>query len=272
MPTTTAPSYTPFSFLTDPPDSSRIRRGQAVRDGLAMIEVIGTVSKLGYVYGGQVFNHPGARVLAPNGPAAFETPVLHKVPLQAGRGDVILTVTRLVTHPDIEALDRCYSRCADTDLELVLAEHWARYFRRLTRTMVKLAPHLHAELKPGFEDRRDIVFYQVMRKASERANGAGAALYRQLSRKRYRGDARTAAFLLRHEEIWPGGPDYIGLFGMTSLASGAWARIVCQRMPDLLMAPGFVMAELRPGDAPEHNGSLEYADGWGAEVILHHVP
>lgn len=265
------PRYIPFSFLNDPHDANRGHRGYGVRDGVAMLEVAGTVSNFGYRYGGQVYNHPGTRETKPDAKRAQEPEALHKVPLQAGPGDLILTVTRLVTHPEVEALDKRGSRRAGTDLELALAEHWAKFFARLTRTTVQLAPHLHDELRLGFEDRCYIDFYQSIRRGSEDVNETEASLYRKLSRKNYRGDPRTAAFLLRLEELWPGSPSYLGLFGMTGVTTGAWARIACTRMADLLTTPGFVMVEMSPGMIPTRTGSLEYADGWGAEVILHHA-
>ena len=266
------PRYIPFSFLNDPHDANRGHRGYGVRDGLAMLEVTGTVSNLDYQYGGQVYNHPGARETRRGDAKPVDvTGALYKVPLQAGPGDLIVTVTRLVTHPEVEALDKRGSRRAGTDLERVLAEHWAKFFQRLTRTTVQLAPHLHGELRPGFEDRRYIDFYQSIRRGSEDVNETEASLYRKLSRKNHRGEPRTAAFLLRLDELWRGGPGYLGLFGMTGVTTGAWARIVCTRMPELLTTPGFVMAEMSPGLIPTRTGSLEYADGWGAEAILQHA-
>lgn len=263
------PRYIPFLFLHDHHDSMRPHRGLTVRDGTALNEMIGAVSDLGYRYGGQVFNHPAARDSKRDDSGSLQAPtVLHKVPLQATPGNLALTVTRFVTHPEFESDDKRGSRRAGTDLELLLAEHWKKYFTRLTRTVIQLAPALHGELRSGFEDRKDIVFYQSMRSGSDDANEAEASLYRRLSRKAYRGEPRTAAFLLRLEELWPGGPGYLGIFGMTGATTAPWARMLRTRLPHLLVEPGFVMAELSPGNIPIRTSSLEYSDGWGVEVIL----
>jgi hypothetical protein len=265
------PKYHTFSCLNDSHDSSRPTRGFTERDGIAMKTRISMLVEEGYRPGQHLINHPGPRERDADGDPVFPDPNQpHKVPLVAAPGDVVTTVTRLVTHWDIERYERRGSWPAGTDLEAILADAWRAYFDLLTRTTAALKPELHGLFAPGFENRRHVTFRQVASADSEDVNEAEASLYRTLGHKKYDGPPRTAAFALRLPELWKGGPGYVGSFAMTGDATLAWTQILRTRMTHLLREDGFVMVELTPDVIPTRATSVDFAEGWDARVILHH--
>lgn len=262
-PRTAAPRILPFHFLHDPHDSTRGHTVGGGRDSLSMGKMWKACLLLGYEMGEQLVNHPD--LCEPVRPDAANR--LPRVPIHADPGDVVMTVTRIVTHYDVEREEKRGSQPSGTDLEHRLAVCWRRYFRLFTRTTTWLVPEMEELLFDGFENRQHIVFRQSRRKDSDERE---ACFYRDLSYRPYRNEPRTAVFLLRLSEIWEGGPGYIGIAGMTGRATLAWAHLLSTQMLDLLREPVFAMVELSNSPTADRNPDPLGADGWEPRVILHH--
>jgi hypothetical protein len=74
-------------------------------------------------------------------------------------------------------------------------------------------------------------------------------------------------YLLRAHELWPGGPAYLGFFGLDSTAALAGASVIRARHADLLLEEGFSMLEIA-GPVPGRVGDTRWAGGWESRVIL----
>jgi len=242
------PRFFPFVFFLAPRDRSRLLRIFQNRDVSATLELSMALTRLGFEYGELLLNFPPP-------PGAENGPLL-PVETNALPGDVILTTGRMPLHAEEELDHIKHLRRADTDLERAIVAAWLPHFRLLTRGNASLARDHRSALSPDYADRRHIEFYL--------RHGAG---YKQLAREQYRGEPRTAAFLLRMRELWPGGPGYAGAFGMDGTTSLIWAYLLRTRLADLLQEDGFVMVELS-GSIPERPTSLAFADAWKSQVLL----
>jgi hypothetical protein len=257
-----APLCVPFCFLLDPHDASREHSIAGTRDMVAMLTLCNALAQYGYGIAKVCINHP-AYCEPPQFPAANRLP---RVPLRAGQGDCVATVTRIVTHAAEEADDRRGSTPAGTDLEAELAACWRRYFDLFKRSRMRLKPEFAALLPADYANRRELVFRQSRRADQDERS---ACFYRQIDGRDYDGGPRTAAFLLRLDEIRPGGPGYVGLKTVSGGLTNAWAHIVSTKLLHLLAEPGFVMAELTQDPEPQEIDPLG-ADGWLANVLIHH--
>lgn len=242
------PAYFPFVFFLAPRDRSRPLRVFQHRDVTAMLELSQPIARQGYAYGGVLLNFPP--------PPGAENGSLLAVETNALAGDLVLTTGRPPLYVEEEEDEIKRLRRADTDLERAIVAAWLPHFRLLTRGNASLANDHRSALPPDYADRRHIEFYL--------RHGAG---YKQLSREQYRGEPRTAAFLLRVRELWPGGPGYIGIFGMDGTMSLIWAYLLRTRHFDLLGEDGFAMVELS-GSIPQRPTSLAFADAWQSKVLL----
>lgn len=242
------PRHYPFVFFLSPRDSSRPLRIFQNRDVTASLELSHALVRLGFEYGGVLFNFP-----PPQGEC---DPLLLPVETNALPGDLVSTSSRPVLHVEEEQETIKPMFPGGTDLERAIVEAWLPHFRLLTRGYASLATGHRSALPPDYADRRHIEFYL-----------RHGAVYKQLSRDRYRGEPRTAAFLLRVRELWPGGPGYVGAFGMDGSTSLIWSYLIRTRYPDLLREDGFVMAELS-GSIPKRPTSLAFADAWTSKLLL----
>lgn len=239
----------PFAFLLRQHDLSRRLRAFQIRDGAATLEIVCALARLGWQYGHLLLNFPPPK--QPATPAA----ALLEMTTPARAGDLISTTTR----PPLDESGRKQVARGWTLLEEQVLAAWRPYFALLTRQEMLLDPKLHDQLAPGYENRRHIFFY-----ANE------GARYMELGPLRYRGPARTAAFLLHKPELRSGGPGYLGIFGMDGTTTLIWAHLLRTRHRDLLEKPGFVMAEIEVGQIPLRTTDLGFAQSWETNVILHH--
>ncbi len=241
----------PFAFLLRQHDLSRRARAFHIRDGAATLEIVTALAGFHYEYGGLLLNYPPL-------PGQDADRVM-KVPVEAGPGDLITTISRPSIHPEHETNEKKRADLACTDLENLVIRAWEPFFELLIRPEMTLDAALHDELLPGYEDRRHVAFHQLE-----------GSRYKDFGRKKYTGKPRTAAFLLRRKELWPGGPGYLGIFGMDGTTTLVWAYLLRMRLRALLEEPGFAMAELCMGAIPKRTPNLDFAQGCDVEVILRH--
>lgn len=249
----------PVSQLLTPPRRPEDLRIACRRDVGAALDILPALFAMGFQYGEPVLDYPpNHEVVDP-----FREPTFAVDLSFAGPADMLLTTTRppLDNYGD----ERKTIRQSFTDLEKErLHPIWRRYFARCSRSEVNLQPEFCALLKPPRDTRRHMRFYE-----------AEGAAYKQLSNGN--GWAKppdelkrcTAAFLLRLDEAWPGGPGFIGAFGMDSTCTTIWAYRLGRDFKHLLEAPGFVVAEIELTDIPTRPTNLRWACDCKIEVLLH---
>jgi hypothetical protein len=218
--------------------------------------------KLGYEYGEPILDWPPeAQDVDQYSEPLFQTNNHFIEP-----GDLLLQTTRPPLD-DVEQNDRKRLRRSYTDIEDHLFRLWGNYLERSARSHVFLHQRFHRSLALGFENRRQMKFYQTEEGAPYMAlndcTGSGW-------QKSGPGDApRTAAFLLRCDEAWARGPGLVSAFGMDGTATAVWGYRLGRDYSDLLTTPGFVVAELVNTGIPERPTNMMWASDWEVRIILH---
>lgn len=250
-----------FAYFQPRKEPTRSPKVVWTRDDASARELLVPVGCLGFEYGRTILNFPPP--FAPR--RLLEEEELLDIELSFIRsGDVLLQTTRPPLD-DIRHEDRKQVEPGNTRLERRLFEHWRRVFAICARSHVKLAPWLHGRVKAGFESRRNMGFYQ---------SGTGG-FYQWLSdgraRRRPPEDQLTAAFLLRVDEIWKGGPGLIGAFGMDGLATLVWAYRLRHDFAWLIERPGFSMVEMKGASVPQRPTGFEFARDWKIDLVIAHA-
>lgn len=250
------PSVHLFLSFLNPRDHERKLGPQCTRDVLAAHHIAAALQSEGYRLGGALFNYP---------PADWGSQEVMRVDTSGlAPGDVLVTATR----PSKDRAERNWRkqvRPGRTDLEERIHRVWDRYLAILARGHAKLQPWLFDRVAQGFEDRRDVYFrekqgatYKMLHTGEEGAR-----------RRDYRGEPRTAAFLVREPELWPAGPAYVGLAAMDSACALAWSYLLQHRYTELLRREGFTMVDLLTAPIPDRTPDMRWALEWKAEVIVH---
>lgn len=239
-----------------------------LRDVHCALEIVPALMRKGFEYGDRILDHPPKK--PPPDPVKAED--LYPVDLSfLSRHAYLLYTTRPPLH-DRDAGElgpRKFMRRSYTQLEDRTFRVWERYFSWLDRADMRLHPRLHELLVPPYENRRHLTFRE----------GQGAPYYElsdgnnpRSERTIERTERRTAAFLLREEEAWSGGPGLIAAFGMDSVATAVWCYRLGRDLNHLLDRPGFVMAELtHPGSFQERPTDMRCSMDWKVEILFHHV-
>jgi hypothetical protein len=212
-------------------------------DTTPLLNVAAALQPLGYAIGAVHLNYPRAKQ-----PDAFQVPLDSFAP-----DDLIVSATRLELDPRLDC--RKVVTMAGTPIERFLERAWSDVLLSSQRLLVVLQDWVVRYLAPGFEDRNNIEF-----------NERTGAFYTALNRGRP-GVRATAAYLLRRRELWPGGPGYLGFFGMDSTVGLAWSHLLRHRHADLLEREGFFVAELA-GELPGRVATLDWALDWRSQIIL----
>jgi hypothetical protein len=233
----------PYIFFQKP------RRGRNLLvtlnvDQTALLNLCGALQPLGYRIGQIHLNYP---------PYPKTQLALGFSPARFSASDLILTGTRLELYPKLDC--RKVVLMTGMPMERRIASAWAEVLQSSERLLVVLQKHVARYLEKGYENRNNIEF-------NERIGAQYSGLDRAKPRVR-----ATAAFLLRKRELWPGGPGYLGFFGMDSTVGVAWSHLLRHRHADLLESDGFVMAELS-GKAPGPVENLDWALEWESKIIL----
>ncbi len=229
------------------------------RDSLANTELRRALLDRGYAFGESLLSFP------PPGKAQYDrfgVDALAPVDLSFVRPqDLLFQTTR---PPQSEAWhdDRKKIEPANTFLEAAILTVCERYFRRCARSYLCLTRAAAAWLRAGKENRAAISFHQTGCDYSALADLAGETASRTIPAD------RTAAYLLRVDELWPGGPGFLVSFGMNAWATAAWCTLLRLRHADLLENRGLTVVELKMTDVPARPATNAWALGWTAEPVL----
>jgi hypothetical protein len=242
------PSVYPFVFFQRPRRGRHPRVGFHV-DSTALVNVGAALLRQGYDLGDVHLNYP---------PRPGEPEDALEVALdQFGPDDLIMTATRLELEPTLDC--RKVVMMGRTPIERLIEAAWGRVLRRSERLQVVLQPEAARHFTPGFENRRNIEFNE---REGAFYTGFPADVGFQSSKLR-----ATAAYLLRKRALWPGGPGYLGFFGMDSTTALAFSQLLRHRYAELLQTEGFFMVELS-GPLPGRVSDLRWALDWTSEIIL----
>jgi hypothetical protein len=77
----------------------------------------------------------------------------------------------------------------------------------------------------------------------------------------------TPGFVQYTEEVWPGGPGLLTVFGMGGIETLGWARALATRYPHLLLSTPFAMAEIRTKPIPKGPLTLAFLDSWEVRLL-----
>jgi hypothetical protein len=260
MTTTRRRRIHPYTYTVCRKERNRPLRGHHRRDATAALEILPALFELGFCRGQQLFAQPP---LVPD-------PVNPAQRLRVDRsglepGDLILQTTRPPMEKGRGKVSMKQVEPAYTDLEDDLFAVWRLTFPECTRPCAAIRGDLTRHLVPGFENRATMYF-------SQRTTGAPYThLHASISGARREKQARldrTAAFFLRVDEVWRGGPGLIGAFAMDGTANMVWAWHLARDFAYLLAEPGFAVVEMEIGDVPVRPTDLRWARSWKLTEIL----
>jgi hypothetical protein len=252
-----------FAFLNSPRDTTRRVPPFQIRDGGAAWLIAAALEDEGFQLGEILPNSPPP-------PAEEEEEELEpedraEVDLSpVAPDDLVLTTTRIPVSDRAQG-DRSQVQRGWTTLEDPLFALWILFLDIISRSHVRLAAPMRSKVRPGYEDRREVAFRMRKGASYRERNAMDGTGWHWVPR-----EPRTAAFLLRVLELWPGGPGYLGIFGMDGTSTLIWAWLLRHRAPELLRQPAFVMADLCGGQIPERPTDLSWIGRWNVELVLQH--
>jgi len=248
----------PLLYSAPRHDSKRPPNIASTRDPEANAQLRIALHDLGYGFGESILNFPPAELnydLLPE-------EALTMVSLPFVRcGDLLFQTTRPPLS-DGEHVDRKRVEPSNTNVERAIFMHYWRYFKVCSRSYVELTEESASFLRVGKENRAAMTFYQ---------EGCRYQFVQRLGGKRSgRGPlgGRTAAFLLRVDELWEGGPGFVAAWGLNALSTLAWCTLLRSRYSALLENRGLTMVELEPTEPPSRPLTHEWTGQWGVQVLL----
>ena len=246
----------PLFYYQRPRSEGRKVRVSFHVDVAAAWNVAGALERAGFMLGNMFFHYPPPEQGAPG--------LLPIDVSRVGPNDLILTATRLETEPpDSEVRCRKQVQRGHTNLEQVIEAKWRGYIDISERLRVVVRPRLAKRFDQAHANRFHIRF----------SEGEGAH-YKRLMDSALRSIDKnppyaTAGYVLRLRELWPGGPGYLGFFGLDGTAALLFSDVLRRRHTDLLHEEGFAIVELTgPGAVPEREPDMRWASNWRSEVIL----
>lgn len=237
----------------------------ARRDQHAALDIVPVLLRQGFEYGEPILDYPPAE--PPPDDRLLRNGDLYKVEMPfATQHDILLQTTRPPTHDRLDEA-RKRIRQSHTDLEDRLFNVWENYMAWTSRGRVLLHERLHHLLKPPHDCKRQMAFRQTQGAPYLELSDWTGAPPRRTDEATER---RTAVFLLRKEEAWPGGPGLIAAFGMDGTATAVWCYRLGRDFSHLLDKPGFVLAEMTNPGVPHRPTNMLCARNWNIEILLQH--
>lgn len=248
----------PVLYSSPRHDSKRPPNLASTRDPEANAQLRIALHDLGFGFGESILNFPPAKL---NYDLLPET-ALTAVNLPFVRyGDMLFQTTRPPLS-DGKHDDRKKIEPSNTNVERAIFTHYWRYFRACSRAYVELTEEAASFLRVGKENRASMTFYQ---------DGCRYQFVKRLGGKwspRSPLGARTAAFLMRVDELWEGGPGFVAAWGLNALSTLAWCTLLRTHYSALLANRGLTMVELEPVDPPSRPSTHEWTQQWGVQILL----
>jgi hypothetical protein len=226
----------PFLYFVARKDKRSLRCFQT-RDSTATVLLYPALAELGFNFEEPILNYP------PEDPDPDDENVVfgqrELFPVDFSRfspGDLIVQTTRPPLSDHVEKPRKTVER-GHTELEERLFVLWRQYFDASCRSQIKLSPAMEQEAIGEFEGAHAMDFFEREVAPYKELNGGNGWSEPQ-------GPCRTAVFLLRVPEAWPGGPEYLGVFGMDGISTMIWAYRLGRDLRNLLAEPAFIIAEI----------------------------
>jgi hypothetical protein len=206
-----------------------------------------------------------------------------------GPDDYVVQTTRPFLHDHIQEGHKAGER-SNTSLEIKVFKFLEQFFETLSRAQVQLSAPMSKELEKAARLRGDdsankaeIKF--LIHTRNERAQGSYNEFKRRGTLKWSQPSAfekgeriyKTAVYLVNAENVLDNGAGLIIAFGMSGLATLAWAYLLQtgkdsagRKLATLLDRPSFVMAEMTVGTKPPEPTDLSFLNDWKVDILLEH--
>jgi hypothetical protein len=236
-----------FAYYSTPERNDRDVLIHQLRDGDAALELAQVLHEFGYVYGGLLLNYPGN----PDKHRQVDCDFL-------GRNDLLVMNTR----PPLDDSDRRRVSRSYTDLEeKIFTALRGSVFTECSRSQITLHPSL--SLRKEHAKYRSMEFRQY--------HGAYCVAYSGIPVART--ESRTSvAFIIFKQQLWPGGPALLCVFGMGGPESLITNHLVRTRpeLRGLVCKYEFVLIELheQPVMLPQDDLRFLSQPGWSAKPVL----
>jgi hypothetical protein len=249
----------PFYYPAPRRDSTRPANLANPRDCEANSELRLALHGLGYDFGESVLNYPAD-------PCRFDLlpdELLTRVEFPfAAAGDVLVKTTRPPLSDEAQG-DSKKIEPSNTTVERAIFRQYWRYFYICARSRIKLTDAAARFLPADKQDRAEMLFYQKSANYMYLQGFDGV----RLGGREPLGD-RTAAFVLRVDEIWPGGPGLCAAWSLNALATLAFCGLVRTRCPEVLENRGLTMFELDSLEPPKRPTSYAWMREWKMTEIF----
>jgi hypothetical protein len=249
------------SFFSSAPrhDHKRLPNLAAVRDSVANVNLqVGLIGH-GFEQGESILNFPPDHV---NFDLLPEDELLHvEIPF-AQEGDVLAATTRPPLS-DGDHGDNKRIEPSNTTIERAIFQRYWAYFARCSRSFVTLTEEAASFLPQGMKNRAEMTFYQ---------DGCRYQYLQALDGQRSRREPMeewTAAFLLRVDQIWPGGPGLVAAWGLNAISTLAWSAMLRDGCSSMLDRRGLTMVELHPTEAPDRPSTYDWLQSWQMRPVFH---
>jgi hypothetical protein len=249
-------------FLSSAPrhDHTRAPNLAVIRDPVANVNLQIGLLEYGFDHGESILNFPPEKV---NFDLLPEDELVHvEIPF-AQEGDVLVLSTR-PSLSDGDHGDNKKIEPSNTTIERAIYFHYWRYFARCSRAFVTLTEEAASFLPQGMKNRAEMTFFQQL--------GCHYMHLRSLDGQRSRREPMeewTAAFLLRVDEIWPGGPGLVAAWGLNAISTLAWSAMLRDRCSSMLDRRGLTMVELHPTEAPDRPSTYDWLQSWAMRPVFH---
>lgn len=245
-------------YATPRQDSKRLPNIAAPRDPEANSQMRIALHDLGFDWGESILNYPPAQLNYD----LLREDSLTRVTLPFVRsGDLLFQTTRPPLS-DGKHDDRKKIEPSNSNVERAIFMHYWRYFKAVSRSYVELTEEAASYLRVGKKNRASMTFYQ---------EGCRYQFVQELGGKRSRRSpygGRTAAFLMRVDSLWEGGPGFVAAWGLNALSTLAWCTLLRNRYSALLDNRGLTMVELDPTNPPSQPVTHEWTQQWGVQILL----
>jgi hypothetical protein len=232
-----------------------------VRDTLANARLQDAFRGLGFQVGTPVLNFPPTEeeLEAHQG----NPPMLVIEDSYLGRGDRVLATTRL-PKDDKDQADKLQIERGFTSWEGILFRLIGRYLKKCSRSQMTLHEDVAAALPAAYANRADLHF-NLYRNANYRF----VQTLDYTRKQEFRGDSRTAAFLIHFacvDELREAG--VVLAWGQGATETLVWCHRLSTDLRHLLETPGFVMVEMSNLVCPTRPTGLGFADQWKIDLVL----